>query len=323
MESSVIRFLAANIDASSIKFTSAEATTIASSTVILKGDDFTSKIFISAFDNSANPEILIGDYELDENEEPIWDGTPEVIPVENGKGTFTRKGTRVGPQSYKGVIKILKDDGEQYYPFEGEYLVADKSYTVTPTQMNILYANDIDNPIKISVAGYQPEDIKVSFSGGVLTSVNRKKGEYIIKPSQSNVGKEVSVSVAVKKKDGKTQLIGTSVFRVEKLGKQSIIPRYNDGTYTKNKVKANTFSSKIIGFRFPIRFSVSEFTVVCIGSKRVETKVKGYKLSEAAKAEISKLTKGQTVLFKDFVVRQKGVPTYLDRPSDKFELIIE
>ncbi len=81
-------------------------------------------------------------------------------------------------------------------------------FAVSATQMNVLYANDIENPIQVSVAGYQPQDIKVSFSGGVLTSVNRKKGEYIIKPSQSNVGKEVSVSVSVKKKDGKTQSIG-------------------------------------------------------------------------------------------------------------------
>ena len=197
-------------------------------------------------------------------------------------------------------------------------------FAVSATQMNVLYANDIENPIQVSVAGYQPEDIKVSFSGGVLTSVNRKKGEYIIKPSQANVGKEVNVSLSVKKKDGKkTKLIGKSVFRVKNVPGQTIGARYADGTYDKNKAIANTFSSKIKDFDFPIKFSVSEFTVVCIGTKRVETKVKGYKMSEVAKVEISKLAKGQTVLFKDFVVRQKGVPTYLDRPKDKFELIIE
>jgi gliding motility-associated protein GldM len=323
LESSVIRFLAANIDASSLKFSGAEATTIPDATVILQGEEFQSKIFLTAFNKTATPEILIGDYELDSNGVPKWNGTPDIVPVENGKGVFTRKGSRIGPQTYKGLIKILQDDGDQYYPFEGDYLVADKSFAVSATQMNVLYANDIDNPIKVSVAGYQPEDIKVSFGGGSLSIVNRKKGEYIIKPSQSNVGKEVSVSVSVKKKDGKTQSIGKSVFRVKNVPGQSIFARYNDGSHAKNKVAANTFSSKIKDFDFPIKFSVSEFTVVCIGSKRVETKVKGYKLSEAAKVEINKLTKGQTVLFKDFVVRQKGVPTYIDRPSDKFELIIE
>ena len=331
MELAVISFLASNVNESFLKFSGAEATTIPSSNFILKNEEFKSKIFLTAFDKSSTPEIFIGDYELDSNglpvlvdNEPIWTKAPEIVPVENGKGEYSVKGNRVGPQTYKGLIKILQDDGNQYYPFEGEYLVADKSFAVSATQMNVLYANDIENPIQVSVAGYQPEDIKVSFSGGALTSVNRKKGEYIIKPSQANVGKEVNVSLSVKQKDEKRyKPIGNSVFRVKNVPGQTIGARYADGTYDKNKVKANTFSSKIKDFDFPIKFSVSEFTVVCIGTKRVETKVKGYKVSEAAKLEISKLAKGQTVLFKDFVVRQKGVPTYLDRPKDKFELIIE
>ena len=331
MELAVISFLASNVNESFLKFSGAEATTIPSSNFILKNEEFKSKIFLTAFDKSSTPEIFIGDYELDSNglpvlvdNEPIWNKAPEIVPVLNGKGEYSVKGNRVGPQTYKGLIKILQDDGNQYYPFEGEYLVADKSFAVSATQMNVLYANDIENPIQVSVAGYQPEDIKVSFSGGALTSVNRKKGEYIIKPSQANVGKEVNVSLSVKQKDEKRyKPIGKSVFRVKNVPGQTIVARYADGTYDKNKVKANTFSSKIKDFDFPIKFSVSEFTVVCIGTKRVETKVKGYKVSEAAKLEISKLSKGQTVLFKDFVVRQKGVPTYLDRPKDKFELIIE
>ena len=331
MELAVISFLASNVNESFLKFSGAEATTIPSSNFILKNEEFKSKIFLTAFDKSSTPEIFIGDYELDSNglpvlvdNEPIWTKAPEIVPVENGKGEYSVKGNRVGPQTYKGLIKILQDDGNQYYPFEGEYLVADKSFAVSATQMNVLYANDIENPIQVSVAGYQPEDIKVSFSGGALTSVNRKKGEYIIKPSQANVGKEVNVSLSVKKKDEKSyKPIGKSVFRVKNVPGQTIGARYADGTYDKNKIIANTFSSKIKDFDFPIKFSVSEFTVVCIGTKRVETKVKGYKVSEAAKLEISKLAKGQTVLFKDFVVRQKGVPTYLDRPKDKFELIIE
>ncbi|MBT7726730.1 MAG: hypothetical protein HN702_05010 [Flavobacteriales bacterium] len=331
MELAVISFLASNVNESFLKFSGAEATTIPSSNFILKNEEFKSKIFLTAFDKSSTPEIFIGDYELDSNglpvlvdNEPIWNKAPEIVPVLNGKGEYSVKGNRVGPQTYKGLIKILQDDGNQYYPFEGEYLVADKSFAVSATQMNVLYANDIENPIQVSVAGYQPEDIKVSFSGGALTSINRKKGEYIIKPSQANVGKEVNVSLSVKQKDEKRyKPIGKSVFRVKNVPGQTIVARYADGTYDKNKVKANTFSSKIKDFDFPIKFSVSEFTVVCIGTKRVETKVKGYKVSEAAKLEISKLSKGQTVLFKDFVVRQKGVPTYLDRPKDKFELIIE
>ena len=339
MESEVISFFANNIDATSLKFSSAMATTIPSSNFVLVGDEFKSKIFLTAFDETSNPEILIGDYDSLPDGTYKFKSDPEIVPVVKGQGIYTVKGSRVGPQTYKGLIKILQDDGDQYYPFEGEYIVADKSYTVTPTQMNVLYANEVENIVEVSVAGYQPEDIEISFSkfGKSLTNTNtevykvndkpvfvsKKKGEYILKPNQSFVGKNVDVSVSVKNKDGKKQVLGKYTFRVKNVPGQTIIPRYVSGNYGKNKVLSNTFSSKIENFDFPIKFSVSEFTVVCIGTKRIETKVKGYKLSEAAKVEINKLEKGQTVLFKDFVVRQKGVPSYIDRPKDMFELIIE
>ena len=42
------------------------------------------------------------------------------------------------------------------------------------------------------------------------------------------------------------------------------MPRYVSGKFGKNKILSNTFSSKIKDFDFPIKFSVSEFTVVCM-----------------------------------------------------------
>ena len=63
MESEVISFFKNNIDASSLKFSSAISTTIPSSNFVLVGDEFKSKIFLTAFDETSNPEILIGDYD--------------------------------------------------------------------------------------------------------------------------------------------------------------------------------------------------------------------------------------------------------------------
>jgi hypothetical protein len=202
--------------------------------------------------------------------------------------------------------------------------VADKSFAVSATKMNVLYANDIPNPIKVSVAGYQPEDIKVSFNGGFLDPVNKKKGEYIVKPSQANVGKEVNVSLSVKKKDGKTKSIGTSVFRVKPIPPQRVTARFADGTYDKQKISENSFGSKIPGFDFPIKFYVQEFTVVCQGTQKSVVKVKGNKVSKEAAEEINKLTKNQSVLFKDFVIKQDGKKDYINRDNTtKFYLLIK
>ncbi|MBT4738236.1 MAG: hypothetical protein HOO15_03335, partial [Flavobacteriales bacterium] len=106
MELAVISFLASNVNESFLKFSGAEATTIPSSNFILKNEEFKSKIFLTAFDKSSTPEIFIGDYELDSNglpvlvdNEPIWNKAPEIVPVLNGKGEYSVKGNRVGPQT--------------------------------------------------------------------------------------------------------------------------------------------------------------------------------------------------------------------------------
>ena len=69
-----------------------------------------------------------------------------------------------------------------------------------------------------------------------------------------------------------------------------------------------------------MKFNVSEFTVECIGRKKKIIKVSNSVLNRQAKEEIGKLEKGQTVIFRDFVIRQKGVPTYKETSKQKFVL---
>ena len=320
MESEVISLLANNIDKSSLKFSGAGAITIPASNFILKGNEFKSQIFLTAFDENATPEVYVGDYDV------LSDGTYKLknskdpLPLESGKGIYTIKDNRVGPKTYKGYIKILQDEGYKYYPFEGEYLVADKSWAISPTQMNVFYANKIENPIKVSVAGYQPQDIKVSFKYGSVKTVNRKKGEYIIIPDQKYVGKDVNVSLSVTKQNGKTESIGNSLFRVKPLPTQLVSAKFGDGVFPKSKILNNQFYSKIPDFFFDMKFNVSKFTVECIGTKKKIIEVNGSILSRKAKEEVGKLEKGQTVIFRDFVIRQKGVPTYSETSKQKFVL---
>ena len=57
-----------------------------------------------------------------------------------------------------------------------------------------------------------------------------------------------------------------------------------------------------------------------IGTKKKIIEVNGSILSRKAKEEVGKLEKGQTVIFRDFVIRQKGVPTYSETSKQKFVL---
>ena len=322
MEAEVISFLAKNIDANSLKFTSAMATTIPSSNFVLKGEEFKSTIFLTAFDETANPEILIGDYDSLPDGTYQFRGTPDVVPVVNGQGIYTVKGGSVGPKSYKGLIKILQDDGDQYYPFEGEYIVANKSFAVSPTKMNILYTV-IDNPISVSVAGYQPQQVSISMSGASYTTVNRKKGEYLVTPDNKMLGKKIYVSVTVKDKNGKKKSIGKMEFRVKEVPDPTIF-HLNSNKVSKEQITGKPkLSAKLLNFDFEgIVFKVVKFDVECIGT--VSEAFEGVSvISSKIKTEIGRLKKGNKVIISNIVVKQRGGSTRRMGPSVGFNYTIK
>ena len=249
-------------------------------------------------------------------------GTPEVVPVVNGQGIYTVKGGSVGPKSYKGLIKILQDDGDQYYPFEGEYIVANKSFAVSPTKMNILYTV-IDNPISVSVAGYQPDQVSISMSGASYTTVNRKKGEYMVTPDNKMLGKKIYVSVTVKDKNGKKKSIGKMEFRVKEVPDPTIF-HLNSNKVSKEQITGKPkLSAKLLNFDFEgIVFKVVKFDVECIGT--VSEAFEGVSIiSSKIKTEIGRLKKGNKVIISNIIVKQKGGSTRRMGPSVGFNYTIK
>jgi len=322
MESEVISFFANNIDASSLKFSSAMATTIPSSNFVLVGDEFKSKIFLTAYDKTSNPEILIGDYDSLPDGTYQFKGDPVVVPVVNGQGMYTVKGKRVGPQTYKGLIKILQDDGDQYYPFKGEYIVANKSFAVSPTKMNVLYTV-IDNPVTVSVAGYQPDQVSLSMNGGSIKTVSKKKGEYMVTPDNKMRGKNVSISVSVRGDDGKRKSIGKMDFRVKQVPDPKIFHLRNNKVAKEEIIGKPTLSAQMVDFEFEgIVFKVVKFDIECVGNvskpfygkKRIDSEVK---------QEIGRLKKGDKVIISNIVVKQKGGNTRNMGPSTAFNYTIK
>ena len=62
-EANVIDFLRQEIDAGSLKFTTAEAIQIPTSNFVLRGDSFKAEIFIAAKDTTQDPAIWVGEFE--------------------------------------------------------------------------------------------------------------------------------------------------------------------------------------------------------------------------------------------------------------------
>ena len=212
-ESDIINMLRENIDAGSLKFTSAEGIQIPNSNFVLKGDSFRAQIFIAAKDTTQAPIIYVGKFDSlgDGNYEMIGDDY-ETVKVVNGKGIFARRASSEGNQKWGGLIAMKTDNGTKMYPFRGQYLVAAKTAVVSPTNINILYL-EVDNPLKISVPGYTAGVISAVINNGKVSVVKKSLGEYSARPSKKGKAM-VSLFAEV---NGKRTKMGEMEFRVKEV----------------------------------------------------------------------------------------------------------
>jgi gliding motility-associated protein GldM len=215
-EADIITMLRENIDATSLKFTTAEGIQIPQSNFVLRGDSFRAQIFISAKDTTQDPMIYVGEYDSLGNGNYQMKGTEGVdynsVKVVNGKGIFSERASSEGMKKWGGLIAMKTANGTKMYPFNGEYLVAAKTAVVSPTNMNILYL-EVDNPLKISVPGYTAGEISAVISNGKVSATKRSLGEYSARPSKK--GKAVVSLYA--KVEGKRTKMGQMEFRVKEV----------------------------------------------------------------------------------------------------------
>ena len=212
-ESDIINMLRENIDAGSLKFTSAQGIQIPNSNFVLKGDSFRSQIFIAAKDTTQAPIIYVGEYDsLGGGKYEMIGDDYEIVKVVNGKGMFARKAKTEGNQKWGGLIAMKTDNGTKMYPFRGQYLVAERTAVVSPTKMNVLYL-EVDNPLKISVPGYTAGVISAVINNGKVSAIKKSLGEYSARPSKKGKAM-VSLFAEV---NGKRTKMGEVSFRVKEV----------------------------------------------------------------------------------------------------------
>ena len=215
-EANVIDYLKKDIDAKSLKFSSASGIQIPQSNFVLKGEPFRAEIFISAMNEDQNPDVYVGEYDSLGIGDYKMKGTEGVdyqtVEVVNGKGMFETRTTSIGVKKWGGLIAMKTETGTKFYPFNGEYLVAAKTAVVSPVNMNILYL-EVDNPLKVSVPGYTAGEITAVINNGKVAATKKSIGEWSARPSKK--GKAiVTLYVNV---DGKRSKMGEMPFRVKEV----------------------------------------------------------------------------------------------------------
>ena len=315
-EADVIDFLKKDIDAKSLKFSSAEGLQVPQSNFVIKGDSFRSEIFISAKNPGQNPNIYVGDYDVLGNGRFKMKGKEgidyESVKVINGKGIFAKRSRQGGIQKWGGLIEMKTETGTKMYPFSGEYLVAEKMVVAAPTNMNVLYKG-IENPITVSVAGYNASQISVQCSNGTIATVNKKAGKYVVKPSKL-VQKNSPIINLYVTSEGKRKLMGSVDFKVKDVPPPEIMcAKKFGGVISKGDLSSATGLFCVMkDFPFDrdaLSYQVISYDVIAYnGDIRINIPpVKGFKFNKKVRDAIKGTPPGKNVVFTNIKVKLRGV----------------
>ncbi len=302
-EADVIKFLQQEIDAGSLKFTSAEAIQIAPSNYIFLGDSFKADVFIAAKDTTQNPMIYVGDYELDADGNYQMKGDDYLtIPVKEGKGKFAVRTRTEGHKKWGGLIAMKTDAGTKMYPFNGEYQVAKQSLVVSPTKMNVFYilGDQAGNPVDVSVPGVPKDKLYVSCNNGKIL---KKGGAWEGFPTK--VGKAtVTVSAEI---NGKRRNMGSMEFRVKRVPDPvPSLPGLKNGKIKKNLLTAGStkLRAQMKDFDFDLKFNITGFSLAgTYKGNYVEKKARGARLTAEMKELVKDLPKGSTVILSNIIAK--------------------
>ncbi len=289
-EADIVGYIFNKIDQNSFKFTTVEPLIMAKSNQVLKGDKYEAQVLFAGYDETNLPQVVINGKSFNE-----YDG---------GKAIVQLPATKLGENIWKGTMTMIGPDGEPFSRnIEGSYFVNQPNVVISPTKMNVFYEG-VDNPVEISVPGVSSSELSVS-----MTNVNkRKKGDtWVVKPIAGSAGKQSNISVSVKLEGGKSQRIGSQVFRIKRVPNPiAMIAGVTGGKVRKNVILAQqAIFAEMEDFDFDLEFKVTSFTVSALkGGFIVDERSKSNKLTQAQKDLISGLSRGSKVSFES--IRAKG-----------------
>lgn len=291
-EASVIAELQKQIDAGTLKFTGVKAVVMPKSTYVTTGDSFRAEVFLAAFDETQEPEIILFEYDRDSNR--IGEGTP-LSPdrIRSGAGLVNFAANQTGERLWGGIIRIGSGESAVEREFIESYTVAPPSAVISPTKMNVLYRG-VDNPLEISVPGVDPSNLEVSGPG----LSRQSDGSYIADVTKVQ-GTEVDIVVSVKGKPFRQ----SKKFRIKGLPPATGMVLKNRSTiYSKNAVKNAVIEAEYKDFPFDLSLQVLSFDVVVPGFP--PQTIRGTRFDDGVKKRIDALRPGSTIVVRN--IKAKG-----------------
>jgi gliding motility-associated protein GldM len=164
--SAVLNYTAKKVGGEDVKFDQFTPAVSAEKSYVIQGEKYVADVFLSAYSSKAdNISISVN-------------GSP--ISMKEGLAHYETTTSGLGERSYKVSINVKNPlTGEvKNYAKEFKYEVGQRSVAVSLDKMNVFYIG-VDNPISVSAAGVNSNDVKLAASG--VTANPQGGGKYIVR----------------------------------------------------------------------------------------------------------------------------------------------
>ncbi len=277
---------------------------------IIKGEKFKSEVFLSAAagaDSNTGISISVNGRKLPTNKE--------------GVATFEETAGGLGKKKYEAVASITNPvTGEtDRYKQTFEYEVGERSVTVSPLKMNVFYIG-VDNPIAVTAAGVNSNEIKVSMGGAGGASINKgSNGNWVVKATRpTKKGEFAKINVKAPGLDESRD------FRVKRI--PDPVPKLSKsrgGAMSQGEFKVQPGVFPVLdGFDFDAKCTIKGYRLVRI-PKRQDPELSnnaGGKFNAQSKSIISKAKAGDSYLFDNIKCTCPGDPAPRDLGSMAFRI---
>lgn len=297
-ESDIVKIILGKMDQAVVNLDKFAAVAVAPSSYLIQGQPYKAEVFLTASDSKSEPAISVNG---------------SALQVVDGKGVYSVPTNREGIFTWTGVIRVKQTDGtfKEYRTPQQTYQVARPSAVVSPDKMNVLYIG-VNNPISVSAPGTPTDKIRVSMSGGSISSAGG--GKYNVRVSSPGTAR---ITVSAEVAPGKTQTLSSTEFRVKRI--PDPIAKFagkTGGSMATVALKAqNALFAKLDNFDFDASFKVTKFTMI-IAKPRADAIVlstSGGQLSSSMSSALNNIVPGTRVIFDNIVaVGPDGSPRQLN-----------
>ena len=258
---------------------------------VIKGESFKADVSVGTYSDQINPSDVT-----------ITINGQSKRPNKDGKVEFTEKATKLGKRTLKLTATVNnpltgeKSSGSSEFTYE----IGERSVAVSADKMNVFYIG-VDNPISVSAAGVNSNDLKVSLSGGGGKLKKSGSNSWVATVTKPEICK-VNVNAG--------PLKDTKEFRVKRIPDPiARLGKKQDGAMGNGEFKAQQgLIAWLDNFDFDAKCRIQGFTVVRVPKREdpIESVNPGGTYNSKSKRIVNAAKPGDTYFFRDVKARCPG-----------------